>query len=85
MNSFAHIIAQFNYGNWTAWFSDSPQTMSDGDDWERAVAVLIDLHGSPHLEWSRIVPIAEKTWDGHVEFLIPYAPSSRYMMSTSVN
>ena len=85
MRAFAHVIAELNYGNWSAWFSDNPQVVSGGDDWECAVAILIDVHGSPFLEWKRIVAIEEMTWEGHAEFLIPYVNCSRYPVAASVN
>ena len=85
MRNFAHVIAEFHYGSWSAWFSDKPQLACGGNDWACAVASLIDIYGSPQLQWELIVAIEETTSERHAEFLIPYAKHCRYPAVMSVN
>ena len=85
MYTFAHIIAESNQGSWSAWFRDKPQNVCGGDDWAHAVAILIDVHGSPKLDWHRIEPVGATTREGHAEFMIPYAKSWHYPVTKTTN
>ncbi len=85
MQTFAHVIAEWNYGRWTAWFSHEPDTVCGGHDWACAVAILIDVHGSPRLRWQQLVRIEEKTRDGHAEFLVPYVSCLHQTKVVSLN
>jgi hypothetical protein len=85
MQAFAHVIAESNDGSWSAWFRHEPSVVSRGEDWAHAVAVLIDVHGSPKLKWNQIIAVEETTREGHAEFLIPYRTSARHDITRSVN
>ena len=85
MQAFAHVIAESDQGFWSAWFSNDPNVVCRGDDWAHAVAVLIDVHGSPKLKWNQIIAVDETTREGHAEFLIPYFSTRRRPISNSLN
>lgn len=86
MQTYAHVIAEFQYGSWSAWFSDSPHLVCENClNWEHAVATLIDVHGSSDLVWHQIFAIETTARDGHAEFLIPYATWSALPATTSAN
>ena len=85
MQAFAHVIAESDQGSWRAWFRNKPEVVSVGDDWAHAVAVLIDVHGSPKLKWNQIIQVEETTREGHTEFLIPYSHSKRRLFANSAN
>ena len=86
MQTYAHIVAELDYGSWTAWFTDAPHLRCEGCvDWAHAVAVLIDVHGSPDLQWDEIIAIETTTRDNHAEFLIPCSFDARLKTTASVN
>lgn len=86
MKAYARVIAEFRDGLWSAWFDDSPHQVCDGgEDWQSPVARLIDIHGSPDLEWALISEIEESTTDQHAEFLIPFSANCELAVSISLN
>ncbi len=85
MYTFAHIIAEQNQGCWSAWFRDRPQTVCGGEDWAHAVAILIDVHGSPKMDWEQIRAVDGMTREGHAEFVIPYTRSWHYPITGTGN
>lgn len=86
MKTYARVIAELHDGIWSAWFDDSPhQTCDGGDDWQSAVARLIDIHGSPELEWALISEVEESKTDDHAEFLIPFSVNCQLAVSISLH
>ena len=86
MQTYVHIVAESHGSSWTAWFSDAPLLTCEGcADWAHAVAALIDIHGSPDLEWKGIFALQTTTRDDHAEFLIPYTVGAQHPITTSAN
>ena len=85
MQVFARVIVQLTDGCWSAWFSHAPESVCNAEDWARAMAILIDVHGSNQLQWDRMIAVEESSGDGYAEFLVPYNKLEHLPIVMSVN
>lgn len=63
----ARIIIESNYGHWSAWFQDHPETVFGGDSPDVAAARLLKRYG---IKADSIQAIGDPTMD-RFELLIP--------------
>jgi hypothetical protein len=69
MKRFAHIIVEQLRGHWSAWFAYDSGTRFNGEFPSEAIERLLNGFDASFLPL-RITEIQEKSYDGHLEFLV---------------